>query len=189
MISCLYLQKTYAGFRSWRRYIYRLARTNDIDTLFRLYYRPLCLYASKYLQDSEKVEDVVQEAFIAYWNRHRDGIAQSSPKSYLYRTVHNKCLDELRSKPGDSSIEGVAYDVVDESTADRSFIWARLWTAIDRLPERRRDIFLMNKRDGLTYSEIADRLGISEHTVHSQITKALRTLREGAKKIFLNFFV
>lgn len=159
----------------------QMARMNDIEELFRLYYRPLCLYASKFLPDSESVEDVVQEAFISYWNKIQEGAAPSSPKSYLYRTVHNRCVDELRGKTDGSVPEDIAYDIVDEPAADRSFIWARLWTAIDGLPEKRRKILLMNKRDGMTYSEIAEQLGISEHTVHAQVTRALRTLREGAK--------
>ena len=153
----------------------------DIASLFRLYYRPLCLYASKFMLDSEAVEDLVQDVFIAYWNRLQDGMpVPSSPKSYLYRSVHNKCLDVLRRTDA-AGIECIDYDVVDEDAEDRSFIWARLWTAIDKLPEKRREILLMNKRDGMTYAEIASELGISEHSVHAQITKALKTLREGAK--------
>ncbi|MDO5321218.1 MAG: RNA polymerase sigma-70 factor [Bacteroidia bacterium] len=165
-----------------------MGKYEDIDSLFRLYYRPLCLYASKFLTDPEAVEDLVQEAFISYWNRLQDGMSvPSSPKSYLYKAVHNKCLDVLRRADA-AGTECIDYDVVDEDVEERSFIWARLWTAIDRLPEKRREIFLMNKRDGMTYSEIASQLGISENTVHAHITKALKTLREGAKKIFLFIF-
>lgn len=165
-----------------------MGKFEDIDSLFRSFYRPLCLYASRFMLDSEAVEDLVQDVFIAYWNRLQDGMpVPSSPKSYLYRSVHNKCLDTLR-KTDASRIEGVGYDVVDEEAEDRSFIWAKLWTAIDKLPEKRREILLMNKRDGMTYSEIASQLGISENTVHAHIAKALKTLREGAKKIFLFFF-
>ena len=158
-----------------------MGKLENIASLFRLYYRPLCLYASKFIPDPEAVEDLVQESFIAYWNRLQEGVPPSSPKSYLYRSVRNKCLDTLR-KTDASRIEGVGYDVVDEEAEDRSFIWAKLWTTIGKLPEKRREILLMNKRDGMTYAEIASELGISEHTVHVQITKALRTLREGAKK-------
>lgn len=158
-----------------------MGKFEDIDSLFRSFYRPLCLYASRFMLDSEAVEDLVQDVFIAYWNRLQDGMpVPSSPKSYLYRSVHNKCLDVLRRTDA-AGTECIDYDVVDEDAEDRSFIWARLWTAIDKLPEKRREILLMNKRDGMTYAEIASELGISEHSVHAQITKALKTLREGAK--------
>ncbi len=154
-----------------------MGKFEDIDSLFRLYYRPLCLYASRLLPGPEAVEDLVQDAFIAYWNRIQEGLAPSSPKSYLYRSVHNRCLDVLRrTDAGD--IGDIDYDVVDEEAEDRSSIWASLWAAIDKLPEKRRKILLLNKRDGMTYSEIALELGISENTVHSQITKALKALRK-----------
>ena len=166
-----------------------MGKLEDIASLFRLYYRPLCLYASRFMLDSEAVEDLVQDVFIAYWNRLQDGMpVPSSPKSYLYRSVHNKCLDVLRRTDA-AGTECIDYDVVDEDAEDRSFIWARLWTAIGRLPKKRRTILLMSKRDGMSYAEISKRLGISENTVHAQITKALKTLREGTKQIIVNFFL
>ena len=69
----------------------------------------------------------------------------------------------------------------------RSSVLRRLWTAIDSLPERCREIFLMSKRDGLKYEDIADELGISENTVRNQISKALKILKEGSQKIISYF--
>lgn len=68
-----------------------------------------------------------------------------------------------------------------------SFREAKLWTAIELLPERCREIFLMSKRDGMTYREIAEELNLSEKTVEHQISKALKTLR-GKKDDFLADF-
>jgi len=163
----------------------------DIDSLFRLYYRPLCLYAARYLRDADDVEDIVQGAFVTFWEKSRAGQAPDSPKAYLYRIVHNRCIDALRKSGQDAivNLEHLQEDVPDEEVVDRSFIWARLWTAIDRLPAKRREILLLNKRDGLSYAEIASRLGISESTVHNQLTKAMRTLRTGADTIFFKVFL
>ena len=166
-----------------------MTRTKDIEELFRLYYRPLCLYAAKYLPDTGMAEDVVQESFIAFWDKVKEGKKPGAVKPYLYRIVHNKCLDALKGMPDYERWQGMEMDAVDEDTESRSFLWARLWTAIGKLPEKRREIFLMNKRDGMTYSEIASQLGISENTVHAQITKALKALREGCKNIFAYFFL
>ena len=161
----------------------------EIDRLFRQYYRPLCLYANRYLQDAGRVEDVVQGAFVAYWDKCRSGREPDLPKSYLFRAVHNRCIDELRRSAGTVSAEGLFRfsEVPDEETVDRSFVWARLWAAIDGLPERRREILLLNKRDGLTCTEIAARMGISEHTVRNQLAKALKALREASPRIFYFF--
>jgi RNA polymerase sigma-70 factor (ECF subfamily) len=63
-----------------------------------------------------------------------------------------------------------------------------LWTAIDSLPEKCREVFVMSKRDGLKYEEIAEELGLSVNTVRNQISKALKILKEGAQKIFSFFF-
>ena len=165
--------------------------SRDIDQLFRLYYRPLCLYAARYLHDADAVEDIVQGAFLTYWEKSRAGQEPDSPKSYLYRIVHNRCIDVLRKGGQEATIdlEQLKEDVPDEETVDRSFIWARLWTAIDRLPAKRREILLLNKRDGLSYAEIARKMGISESTVHNQLTKALHTLRTGADHVFFTIFL
>jgi len=163
----------------------------EIDQLFRLYYRPLCLYAARYLRDAHAVEDIVQGAFVTCWEKTQSGKRPEAPKSYLYRIVHNRCIDTLR-RSGQAAVinlERLQEDVPDEETVDRSFIWARLWTAIDRLPKRRREILLLNKRDGLSYAEIAQKMGISENTVHNHLTKALHTLRDGADKVFFTFFL
>ena len=165
--------------------------SRDIDQLFRLYYRPLCLYAARYLRDAVAVEDIVQGAFMTCWEKISAGQEPDSPKSYLYRIVHNRCIDVLRKGGQEATIdlEHLKEDVPDEETVDRSFIWARLWTAIDRLPAKRREILLLNKRDGLSYAEIARKMGISENTVHNQLTKALHTLRTGADQVFFTIFL
>lgn len=140
------------------------------------------MYATRFLHDAGAVEDIVQGAFTAIWEKSRAGQEPDSPKAYLYRIVHNRCIDALRKGGQDAVIdlEHLKEDVPDEETVDRSFIWARLWTAIDRLPAKRREILLLNKRDGLSYAEIAQKMGISENTVHNQLAKALQTLRDGA---------
>jgi RNA polymerase sigma-70 factor (ECF subfamily) len=62
---------------------------------------------------------------------------------------------------------------------------------VEALPEMRRRCLIMAKRDGMSYQEIADELGLSENTVRNHISRALETLREGRKQmidlIFLFF--
>ena len=149
------------------------------------------MYATRYLRDANDVEDIVQGAFVAFWDKSLAGQAPNSPKSYLYRIVHNRCIDALRQTRQDDTIdlEHLKEDLPDEEIVERSFIWARLWTAIDRLPAKRREILLLSKRDGLSHAEIARRMGISQSTVHNQLTKALKTLRDGADQVFFKFFL
>lgn len=162
-----------------------------MEELFRYNYRPLCLYALHYLGDSDMAEDVVQECFATLWEKLEAGLAVANRRAYLYMTVRNRCLDQLRRKgmQTESLKPYDTYGIIDDDDAqERSQIEARLWTAIDSLPEKCREVFLMSKRDGLKYEEIASELGISENTVRNQISKALKVLKDGAIKIFMFFF-
>lgn len=176
------------------------------EALFRYWYRPLCVYALHYLGDIDKAEDTVQECYISLWEKTYGAEAcagtagESScmlknPKSYLYTMVRNRCIDMLRKKGNPAGenvrIEGLHDDenlsaaerlYADDVLQEDSVTEARLWTAIDSLPEKCREIFLMAKRDGLRYEEIAEDLDISENTVRNQVSKALKILKEGVRK-------
>lgn len=158
-----------------------------IENLFRLNYRPLCMFALHYLQDADLVEDVVQECFTVLWEKLEQGADVANRRAYLYMSVRNRCLDHLRRKglPTESLKPYDTYGIIDDDDAEeRSVMEAKLWTAIDSLPEKCRQVFLMSKRDGLKYEEIADELGLSVNTVRNQISKALNVLKNGAVKLY-----
>lgn len=162
----------------------------EIGLVFQQYYRPLCLYALHYLHDLDEAEDVVQDCFVRMLEAERreadsltSGLSLPNPqkqKSFLYISVRNACIDKLRRKNpivqdvSPSDLSGV---ISDEQAVDSAGREAELWTAIEQLPDRCREIFLLSKRDGMTYREIAEELCLSEKTVEHQISKALKTLR------------
>lgn len=161
------------------------------EHFFRQYYQPLCLFALHYLDNRDDAEDVVQQTFAEIWNhlctqRHIEHL-----KAYAYRSVRNNALTFLSgNRIQFTPIEEQA-DFQDMSMEEQIFCAerdARLWKAIDALPTERRRIFLLAKRDGMKYSEIADELKISVKTVENQMTKALKTLRDTAVKIYHYFF-
>ncbi len=163
----------------------------NFDDLFRYNYRPLCLYALHYLGDSDLAEDVVQESYTSLWEKLQEGTKVLNRRSYLYMMVRNRCLDHLRRKgvPTESLRPYDTYGIIDDDDAQaRSQTEARLWTAIDSLPEKCREVFILSKRDGLKYEEIAEELGLSVNTVRNQISKALKVLKEGVQKIYTFFF-
>ena len=84
--------------------------------------------------------------------------------------------------------ETVGVVIDDDDAQERSQTEARLWTAIDSLPEKCREVFILSKRDGLKYEEIAEELGLSLNTVRNQISKALKVLKEGVHKLYTFFF-
>ena len=159
----------------------------DFESLFSYNYRPLCIYALHYLSDVDAAEDVVQECFATLWEKLQQGTEIANRKSYLYTTVRNRCLDQLRRKgvPTESLKPYDTYGIIDDDDAqERSQQEARMWTAIDSLPEKCREVFILSKRDGLKYEEIAEELGLSINTVRNQISKALNVLKNGAIKIY-----
>lgn len=163
----------------------------SMDDAFRQYYRPLCLYALHYLNEPEEAEDAVQDCFTELWERMSKGRIVSDLKSYLYSMTRNHCIDRLKKESViDSNVTpmDLADEISDEECEERSSIEARLWTAIDSLPERCREALLLCKRDGLKYEEIAKRQGVSVNTVKNQISKALKALKEGGRRIYMFFF-
>ena len=159
-----------------------MADRKDIDALFRLYYRPMCLYAAHYLKDDD-VEDIVQDAFTALWEKMLGGDLPSSPRAYLAASVRNRCIDVLRGRkahPGEALPADLSEP--DMEVLSQAFDEACLWDALARLPKGRRRMFLMHRRDGLKYAEIAGRLGVSERTVRNQISRALKSLRASLKE-------
>ena len=162
-------------------------RNINIEDLYRYNYRPLCLYALHYVHDTASCEDIVQECFATLWEKFEQGFPIANRRAYLYMSVRNRCLDHLRRKgiPTESLKPYDTYGIIDDDDAEeRSQIEAKLWTAIDSLPEKCRQVFLMSKRDGLKYEEIAQELGLSVNTVRNQISKALNVLKNGAIKIY-----
>ena len=163
----------------------------NFDDLFRYNYRPLCLYALHYLGDVDLAEDFVQECYTALWEKLLEGAHVLNRKSYLYMMVRNRCLDHLRKKgiPTESLKPYDTYGIIDDDDAqERSQTEAKLWTAIDSLPEKCREVFILSKRDGLKYEEISEELGLSVNTVRNQISKALKVLKEGIHKLYMFFF-
>ncbi len=103
--------------------------------------------------------------------------------------VFNACISYSRNRKEMVGLEFVPE--ADEEAVDTSERDARIWIAIDQLPDKCREIFLLSKRDGLSNEEIADQMGISIKTVKNQMTKAFARLRDslssGHKPFFLPF--
>lgn len=158
----------------------------NFNDLFNLYYRSLCMYAI-HLVDDDSVEDIVMECYIKLWNRLNNGEHIDDVKNYLFIAVRNACYDLNRKNCSSNDfiqIEQVKDVIPLNCDDDRSYREARLWKAIDSLPKKCREIFLMSKRDELTYVEIANELNLSVKTVEAQIGKAYKILRGKAMEIY-----
>jgi RNA polymerase sigma-70 factor (ECF subfamily) len=164
--------------------------------LIRLYFQPLTVYAKSILTDFEQGKDIVQEVFLKIWNTHNSLNIITSLKSYLYRTVHNACIDFLRKEKLRNTIKAMSYDDLQfrmqifEIKEEKHFfdilftneLEALLQKAIDDLPPQCKDIFLLCRYEQLTYSEIAVKLSVSLSTVKTQMVRAMQKLQESMKE-------
>ena len=161
----------------------------EFDIFFRRMYLPLGMYALRIVEDAQNAEDIVEDCFAKAWQMLEDGKDFDDFKAYMYSSVRNRCISFIRSRKDTVGVECIPE--VDEETVDTSERDARLWEAIDSLPDKCREVFLLSKRDGLSNEEIAARMGISVKTVKNQMTKAFSRLRDtlspGHKPFFLPF--
>lgn len=159
----------------------------EFETIFRKTYTPLGMYALRIVGDADTAEDMVQNVFIKIWQAVVSGKETGCSVSYLYLAVRNECISWLRRHKDTADIDTIPD--VDEDVIDTSERDARIWKAIDALPEKCRCVFLMSKRDGLSNEEIAEEMGISVKTVKNQLTKALSRLREALEPNRRPFFL
>ena len=163
----------------------------EFERIFKDLYRPLCMFALRFTEKTEDAEDVVQQAFADVWDKCCHNVTIANFKSYLYQAVRNRSLTLVAQSADTGQTTEFLADMEDMSEEEQMYQSerdARLWAAIDELPPERKKIFLLSKRDGLKYQEIAEELNISIKTVENQIGKALKTLRETAVRIYCFFF-
>ena len=163
------------------------------DVVFRQWYEPLCHYACRLADgDMDEAEDLVQQAFVKLWEQHARLEVSWSLKSYLYKTVHNACLNRLRSRKVQSKyldFNAQQLDTMHTLPDDTSpELLERFQRAMDALPPQCRHIFELSRFETLKYREIADQLGISIKTVETQMGKALRVMRTQLADYLVTFF-
>lgn len=150
--------------------------------LYDLYYRALVFYAMRLVTRQDVAEDLVQELFVSMWNKRVTFISGVSFRSYLYNAVYNASLNYLKHK----EVEQRYAETVWEQCNEEARVWAeryeeevyrQLYQAIDRLPPKCREIFLMHM-DGKRNDEIAEVLNIAVETVKTQKKRALKFLKQ-----------
>lgn len=153
------------------------------ERLFRTLYASLCGYAYTFLKDDADGEEVVQTVFLTLWEKRGSLDITVSLKAYLYRAVHNHCLNRLkhlRIREGHAEfVLATTEPGYDSATAQLigTELEVRVEAAIAQLPAQCQLIFRMSRFEELRYQEIADELNLSVKTVENQIGKALKILR------------
>jgi RNA polymerase sigma-70 factor (ECF subfamily) len=159
----------------------------QFETLFREYFTGLCYFARKYTGDLDSAKEIVHSVFIRIWENRSDFDWEKPAKSYLFTSVYNRSLNFMRNNKKFVSHEEATINnlVIDESVFSDSLetaeLESRIKKALQRLPEKCREVFEMSRFEGKKYMEIAEYLNISVKTVETQMSKALQILKEELK--------
>ena len=167
----------------------RRGDSRAFDALFRQHYGALCAYAVRMTDDDpDEAEDVVQQVFIKLWEQRNDLEIRWTLKSYLYKMVHNRCLNRIRDRQNRERNlelrERTRDQVVQPSEGREEELKHRLNTALNQLPPQCRQVFELSRFEELKYREIADQLNISVKTVEAQMGKALKYMRSHLSDLF-----
>ena len=161
--------------------------------LFDFYCKGLLDYSFHIVKDKTVAEDIVQHVWIKVWEKRHSINPELSFKSYLYTAVRNQTLKYIRdTKHKFTSLESIdsladGITLQDDQMHNKETL-KFINEAIDHLPDKCREIFMLNRFEGLSYKEITEVLDISINTVKTQMIRALSSLRK-ALKITISLFI
>jgi len=150
--------------------------------IYRRYFKLLYLHAFHRIGNEEIAKDLIQEIFTVLWLK-REEIGQTNLSGYLYTSVRNRVIDLYsREQVAEKYYKSIGkyaeryHETADHLIRERDMS-ALIEKEIQALPPRMREIFELSRKDNLSHKEIAEQLHISEHTVATQMTRALKALR------------
>lgn len=164
-----------SGLKQGEEQFYRL--------LFDTYYNPLVVFANRMLLDIDLSRSVVQDVFVMLYDKREDIVIHTNLNAHLYQSVKNRCLNYIKRdkmKNGHHQIILERFDTFQQpsNTLEYNELQSLIDSTVDSLPDQCRRIFRMSRNEGVTNQEIAEMLDISKRTVETQISKALKKLRE-----------
>jgi len=153
------------------------------DKIFFKYYNPLYRYAFNICKNKAMAEDSVQQVFIKLWKNNSLILPDEAIGKLLFTYTYNQLIDEIRKENARKKYEGLIIEntftsTPEENNEDKLRAKAIIESAIDKLPEKTKEVFRLAKQEGLSYDEIAAYLKISQKTVENQLGSAYKKLRE-----------
>jgi len=142
------------------------------EAMFRTHYDGLCRYVAGYLGSRDAAEDVVQGVFARIWDDRVHWVVGDLQR-YLYAAVRRRAAPLLALE---ASARASATPADAEFEAEE--LRRRLERALTALPARTRAAFVLSRREGLSYAEVASRMAISPKTIGVHISRALTVLRK-----------
>ncbi len=156
---------------------------NAFHILYNKYAKQLFYFINRSVKDSDDSNDLLQAVFIKIWETHSCIEPEGSFSGYLYTIAKNMICNFYKKKIVIQAYKSFVTN--DHAQEDNSVFSALVYkelsekinSEINKLPQKRKQIFIMSRRLNMSYKEIATQLNISENTVDTQIRKALQFLR------------
>lgn len=164
----------------------RAGNRQVFEEIFNTWYDPLVRYCIQRLYNQEDAEEIVQDIFIKLWVRREELNYSPSIKSYLYRTALNRIINfkehqQVRNAHRTHVLAASNYADGDSSSINAKEIQWLAAEAVNGMPKKRKMVYELSRRDGLSYAEIAEKMGVSVKTVEAHLTAALMQLRTHLK--------
>ena len=157
--------------------------SDSFRSLFVFYYPKFLAFATGLLKDRTAAEDILQEVFLKVWIKRETLDENKSMNNFLFVLTKNAVISYVsRRVKGRMSIEtatGIEGRESTEETVAGDEVGIRLLKLIEMMPEKRRKAFIFSRFAGMSNKEIAEKMGISIHTVNRHLTMALSDLKEG----------
>ena len=160
-----------------------------VDKMYRAYRIRLCLFAYRMVHSLDDAEDIVHNVFLNIFEKEGSFNNIVDLKPYLYRSVHNACINHLKKSqkiPQTSTQEPVNLDEEDYlvKRIEDEVLW-ELAQAVESLPSKCREVFKLGYMKHMSNEQIAAELNISINTVKSQKQRAKQLLKEQLKDLFV----
>lgn len=153
------------------------------DALYARYAKGLLVYAREFSLSQEEAEDIIHDVFVSVWEKlHRSpGLIE---RSYLFKAARNGCLNyiehlKVRSRFQEETLRsGSPQGALAPEMYVADELKSVIQNAVDKLPPRQKEAFLLNKFQNMSYAEIVAKLEISPRTVEKHVEVASKALRE-----------
>ena len=158
----------------------------SFNKIFRRFYAPLVRFCFRFVADEDVAAEIVQDLFVKLWiNREKLSI-NTNFESYLLRAVRNGAITYINKERSHAETNLEVYSESSESVDPSEELQSKNLEAAYRevlaaMPEKRREVFVASRFDGLKYAEIAEKLGISVKTVEAHMCAAIKQLKDGLK--------
>ena len=158
----------------------------SFNQIFRRYYPPLVRFGVRFVADADISAEIVQDLFVKLWSNREKLSFNSSFESYMLRSVRNSAITYINKERSHAEANLKVYteeaDANDPSeTLQSNNLEESYRRVLATMPEKRREVFLASRFEGLKYAEIAEKMGMSQKTVEAHMSAAIKQLREGLK--------